>query len=196
MRPPGIPPWPGNSPFVCREGRSWIRRVATRPARRGANEKLPPPLSRLPTTMLLRSVLVSTISSHETLLNCAFAVLTFLSKPRCALFSVEKNSVLYWILKKTLYDHFCAGENSREVATTIRRLKDMGFKGVILTYAREVVIDSAAGQNTAQRTAIGDAPGSLANPAEENFDEDIDAWRKGVLDTVAMLGESDFLALK
>ena len=183
-------------PFAGRERQAWFKHFSTSPLRRRANEAQPPPLSLLPMNMLLRSLLVATISSHEVLLNSAFAVLSFLSKPRGALLDVEKNPVLYWTLKKTLYDHFCAGENSREVASTIRRLKDMGFKGVILTYAREVAVDSSTKQKAAQRTAIGDAPVSLEGNDEAGFNEDIETWRQGVLQTVAMLGESDFLALK
>ena len=169
--------------------------TSTLPPRRAAEASLPP-LSLLPTDMLLRSLLVATVSSHERLLNSAFAVLTFLSKPRGALLSVERNPVLYWIVKKTLYDHFCAGENPHEVATTIRRLKDMGFKGVILTYAREVAVDASTKQKAAQETPVGNDPVSLAGHARADFDEDIETWRKGVLETVKMLGEFDYVALK
>lgn len=182
--------------FAGRAEQAWLRSFSTSPLRRRLNETRPPPLSLLPTDMLLRSLLVATISSHEALLSFTFAILSFLSKSRGALLDVERNPVLYWILKKTLYDHFCAGENSREVANTIRRLKGLGFKGVILTYAREVVIDPSTKQKAAQRIEMSDAPVSLGGHAEAGFDQEIEAWRQGVLKTVAMLGESDFVALK
>ncbi|KAK6198420.1 hypothetical protein LQW54_010314 [Pestalotiopsis sp. IQ-011] len=60
-----------------------------------------------------------------------------------ALLQPRKNPLLHSLLKKTLYNHFCAGENHGEVTSTIRRIKDMGFRGVILTYAKEVVVDSS-----------------------------------------------------
>lgn len=146
--------------------------------------------------MLLRSLLVATVSSHETLLTLSFGVLSFLAKPRVALFDVERNPVMYWVVKKTLYDHFCAGKNADEVAATIRRLKGMGFKGVILTYAKEIAMDSSTKQKAAQVTEIGKDPMSTEGQSGADFDENIEDWRQGVLKTVEMLGESDFLALK
>lgn len=72
----------------------------------------------------------------------------------------------------------------------------MGFRGVILTYAKEIAIDSSTEQKAAQETEIGDNPVPLKGRSETGFDEDIEEWRQGVLKTVAMLGESDFIALK
>ncbi|KAM6516090.1 hypothetical protein FALCPG4_014274 [Fusarium falciforme] len=72
----------------------------------------------------------------------------------------------------------------------------MGFRGVILTYAREVVVDSS----TEQEVGVGALEYKEKDAAElENvvaFDEGIQAWREGVLETASMLGEGDFLALK
>ncbi|RMJ18156.1 hypothetical protein CDV36_002115 [Fusarium kuroshium] len=157
---------------------------------------LPPPHSLLPTGMLLRSLLIATVSSHRTLLTPSLAVLSFFSKPRPSLFSVEKNPLLHAIFKSTLYRHFCAGENVGEVKTTIKNIKDMGFRGVILTYAREVVVDSS----TEQEVGVGALEFKEKHAAELEkeaaFDEGIQAWRDGVLETASMLGEGDFLALK
>lgn len=183
-------------PFAGRPPQVWLNHFSTSPPRRRAGEPRRPPLSLLPMNMLLRSLLVATISSHDAVLNSAFAVLSFLSKPRGALLNVERNPILYWLLKKTFYDHFCAGEDSREVAATIQRLKDMGFRGVILAYAKEIAIDASTKQDAAQYTAIGDSPVSLEGHSSSGFDDDIEEWRQGVLKTVSMLGESDFLALK
>lgn len=79
----------------------------------------------------------------------------------------------------------------REVTSTIQQIKDMGFRGVILTYAREVVVDaSSEGPNDGQQKS-----GKLKS-SESAEDQDIEAWRQGVLETVSMVGEGDFLALK
>ncbi|RTE78299.1 hypothetical protein BHE90_007199 [Fusarium euwallaceae] len=145
--------------------------------------------------MLLRSLLIATVSSHRTLLTPSLAILSFFSKPRLALFSVEKNPLLHAIFKSTLYRHFCAGENVEEVKTTIKNIKDMGFRGVILTYAREVVVDSS----TEQEVGVGalECKKDVVEVEKEVvFDESIQAWRDGVLETASMLGEGDFLALK
>ncbi|KAH6887413.1 FAD-linked oxidoreductase-like protein, partial [Thelonectria olida] len=142
--------------------------------------------------MLLRSFLIAAVSSHRWLLDPSLAVLSFLSKPRQGLLSVESNPILYAIFKKTLYNHFCAGENSAEVTTTIKQIKDMGFKGVILTYAREVVVDASGkdGNTIAQQSE------SPSGASKASQDPDIEAWRQGVLETVQMVGEGDYLALK
>ena len=97
-----------------------------------------------------------------------------------------------------MYDHFCAGENKSEVTATIRRIKSMGFKGVILTYAREVVVDLSTGveQGKGVQQVKEDSNVPTRKVAETIIDEDIKAWREGVLETVGMVGEGDYLALK
>jgi len=81
-----------------------------------------------------------------------------------------------------------------EVKNTIDSIKDMGFKVVILTYAREVVIEASGEQE------VGVGVKELKEegiPAQEpTFDEGIEAWRQGVLETASMLEKGDFLALK
>jgi hypothetical protein len=146
--------------------------------------------------MLLRSLLIATVSSHRTLLTPSLAILSFFSKPRPALFSVEKNPLLHAIFKSTLYRHFCAGENVGEVKTTIKGIKDMGFRGVILTYAREVVVDSSMEQEVGVGALEYKEKDAAELEKEVAFDEGIQAWRDGVLETASMLGEGDFLALK
>ncbi|KAH7120661.1 FAD-linked oxidoreductase-like protein [Dactylonectria macrodidyma] len=162
-----------------------------------------PPHSLLPTNILWRSLLIATVSSHRALSAPSLAVLSFLSQPRSTLSSIEKNPVLYVLFKKTMYNYFCAGENEREVTSTIRGIKDMGFKGVILTYAREVVLDAL----TEEEIAIG-APEVKAEPdsspsvsvdqVEVSSDESIEAWRSSVLETVrgSSLPEHIMLALQ
>ncbi|KAM0187765.1 hypothetical protein ACHAPA_011107 [Fusarium lateritium] len=144
--------------------------------------------------MLLRSLLIATVSSKRILLIPSLAVLSFFTKPRSALFSVEKNPLLHALFKSTIYRHFCAGEDVREVKGTISNIKDMGFKGVILTYAREVVIEASGEQEVGAGVKEVKEEGIPAQ--EPALDEGIEAWRQGVLETTSMLEEGDFLALK
>lgn len=119
-----------------------------------------------------------------------------LTKKRFSILDVNKNPLLYAILKRTFYNHFCAGENQREVTSTIQNIKDIGFKGVILTYAREIVVDERTKQERGlglQSVSQGDAGTQLAE--KEEF-ADVGTWRSGVLETLEMVGEGDFLALK
>ncbi|KAJ6095294.1 FAD-linked oxidoreductase-like protein [Penicillium sp. IBT 16267x] len=157
-----------------------------------------PPLSALPTKVLLRSLLVSTISSKPLLLGPSLWLMSILSKPnRGWLTNVDRNPILHGILKKTFYEQFCAGETDAETRATIRELKDMGFRGVIMTYAKETVFD--------HRTNTQQGLGIAALEAEENDDTlhprvahcaNIEAWRKGTLKTIEQLSHGDYLAVK
>lgn len=142
-----------------------------------------PPHSLLPSRMLLRSLLVARITSHTMLLTPGLSILKFLSKPRGFLFSVERNPILHSIVKNILYNHFCAGENENEVKATIQNIKSLGFRGVILTYAKE-------------GPGISTTKGYSSDVGLQNCDAEIAAWYQGVLQTVGMIGDGDFLALK
>ncbi|KAJ5083231.1 hypothetical protein N7456_012658 [Penicillium angulare] len=156
------------------------------------------PLSVLPTHVLLRSLLVSTISSSPLLLRLSLWTMSVLSKPnRGFLLNVDRNPIIHGILKKTFYEQFCAGETDAETRKTIQELKDMGFRGVIMTYAKETVFD--------HRTNTEQGLGIAALEAEKNNDTlspavarcaNIEAWRKGTIETVDQLHNGDYLAVK
>lgn len=157
-----------------------------------ANNKsnLLPPLSIVPASTLLRSLLIATISSHSFLLSPSLSVLSFLSKPRAnPLLDVNRNPLLHYLLKKTFYKQFCAGETGAETKATVQSLKDLGFNGVILTYARETVFDHNA--NTGHTLGF-----AARKEGEDQFCFSIETWRKGTLDTVDLIGERDYLAVK
>ncbi|KAJ5919253.1 FAD-linked oxidoreductase-like protein [Penicillium verhagenii] len=157
-----------------------------------------PPLSALPTKVLLRSLLVSTISSKPLLLSPSLWLVSILAQPnRGWLTNVDRNPILHAILKKTFYEQFCAGETVAETRATIRELKDMGFRGVMMTYAKETVFD--------HRTNTQHGLGIAALEAEKNDESlhplvshcaNIEAWREGTLKTVEQLNDGDILAVK
>ncbi|USP81267.1 hypothetical protein yc1106_08541 [Curvularia clavata] len=146
----------------------------------------------MPTSMLLRSLFIATISSTKALLIPSLHLLSFLSKPnRGFLFNIERNPILKAVLKSTVYKQFCGGETAQETKACVKQLKDLGFKGVILTYAREIVFDhrtEAAKQNESKSSGIERA----ALP----HDADIEAWRAGTLETLDLISEGDILAIK
>jgi hypothetical protein len=88
----------------------------------------------------------------------------------------EKNFMLRWLFKNTFYAQFCAGENRREVQRTAEGLRKMGYSGVILEYALEVL------------------EGEVPSPAET--EAEIEVFRKGMRETIAMAGAGDFVAMK
>lgn len=140
-----------------------------------------PAFSVVPTSTLLRSLLITTVSGHRFLRVPSLSLLLLFSKAKGWLFSVDRNPVVHWVLKRTLYDHFCAGEKENQVRETIQQLKDTGLRGVILTHARESSRDAHA----------------LAKVTEgEAFCELLHAWKEDVLKTVDLIDDGDFLAIK
>jgi hypothetical protein len=152
------------------------------------------PLSVMPTNMLLRSLMIATISSNKLLLLPALQLLSFFAKPnRSFLLNVDRNPVLKAILKRTLYQQFCAGETEKETKACVQQLKDLGFKGVILTFAREMVHDTKS--NTANHHSGTSDRYHEMHSAVTN-DTDIEAWRVGTLKTAALISKGDILAIK
>lgn len=157
-----------------------------------------PPLSAIPNWVLLRSLLVATISSKPLLLRSSLWAMSALSKPnRGFLLSVDRNPILHGILKKTFYEQFCAGENGTETKATIRQLKDMGFRGVIMTYAKETVFDHSTNSEQGLGVAALEKKqkGEALDPAMLRC-ANIEAWRKGTIETVEQLEDGDYLAVK
>ncbi|KAL5394704.1 hypothetical protein PMIN06_002791 [Paraphaeosphaeria minitans] len=149
------------------------------------------PLAKMPLEMLLRSFFIATISSKKFLLIPALKLLSFFSKPgRSYLFNVDRNPVLHGILKKTFYNQFCAGESKQETKACCKSLTDLGFKGIILTFAKEMVFD--------HRNKAPEAPAEQAAKAETAATHDpvVEEWRVGTLATVDMIEKGDILALK
>ncbi|PVI04672.1 FAD-linked oxidoreductase [Periconia macrospinosa] len=141
--------------------------------------------------MLMRSLFISGISSNRFLLIPSLRLLSFLSKPdRSYLFNVDRNIVLHGILKKTFYDQFCAGETLEETHACVQKFKKLGFKGFILTYAKEVVLDQSTKDGTGLEEEVNVAK------ATDQPDKYIEHWRTGTLQTMKQIGSGDILAIK
>ena len=144
---------------------------------------LKPPLSILPFGTLLRSYLITALSSSPLLLSISLKTLSTLAHSESILLNPDRNPLLRYILKKTFYAQFCAGETAAEVKTVAGKLKDVGFHGVILGYAKEVVLEE--GQTTGENALKA-----------ETVKADVDAWKNGTLETVKMADKGDQVALK
>ncbi|KAL1608131.1 hypothetical protein SLS60_003070 [Paraconiothyrium brasiliense] len=145
----------------------------------------------MPLQMLLRSFFIATISSKKYLLIPSLNLLSFFAKPgRSYLFNVDRNPVLHGVLKKTFYNQFCAGESKQETKACCKSLTDLGFKGVILTYAKEMVFDRTTSKPTLHTDEAAKSETSSAH------DSVIEEWRVGTLATVDMIEKGDILALK
>ncbi|KAF1990552.1 FAD-linked oxidoreductase [Aulographum hederae CBS 113979] len=149
------------------------------PAPTPLNAKAPPATSILPLSSVLRTYIVTTMSSSPFLLSTTVTILNRMLASKSFLTHPERNPVLRWLLKKTFYAQFCAGENGHEVQRAIADTKAVGYSGVILEYALEVL---AGGKDPGADAAITRA--------------EIETWRKGMLETVGMCAEGDFVGLK
>ncbi|KAK7416870.1 proline dehydrogenase [Neonectria punicea] len=147
------------------------------------------PLAALPTGVLLRSIFINAITSRPYLLRPSLWVLSKLSNPGRFMPSIDNNILLRSILKPTFYKQFCAGETRVETQATMKHMKEMGFRGTILTYAKEIVFDHHA--NSQHGLGVEAAEGK-----ETQWCESIEAWRAGTANTVELLGEGDQLAVK
>ena len=143
------------------------------------------PLSILPFSKLARSFIITSLSSSPLLLKASLGALKFVANTKWQLFSPDRNPIIHFVLKKTAYAQFCAGENAAEVSRTIADLKSIGFKGVMLCYAREVSMGEKA------TTPLVNQPAQ----AESGVDQ-IATWAKGTLDTVKMAQPGDFVSIK
>ncbi|KAI0533139.1 proline oxidase [Xylaria digitata] len=161
------------------------------PAKPGWWESSPtPPLATLPMPVLLRSLLISTVCAKPYFLTPSLSILSFLAKPgRSFLFSIEKNPLLYWLVKRTLYDQFCIGETAAEATRNMKKMHEFGISGIILTYAKETTFDHKS--KTVHTPGFDAQQGDTVEKCE-----DIEAWRVGTLQTVHMAGDGDQVAIK
>ncbi|PVI02153.1 FAD-linked oxidoreductase [Periconia macrospinosa] len=137
-------------------------------------------LARLPTATVLRSYLIGRMSSSPALLGLCLTVLRKMLESKSYLMSVERNPVLAKLLRSTFYVQYCVGENKKEVqrnTNVVRQL--LGYDGIMLEYALEMLEGGASKAPTAEETA-----------------REIEVWRQGMLDTIDMSKEGDFVGLK
>lgn len=149
---------------------------------RRSNRKLPP-LAAMPNAALFRSLIFTTIMSTA-LLKPAMLAMKLIARHNARFLSPAKNPIIKMLLRPTFYSQFAAGENEEEVGKTIQTIKNQGFTGVILGYAREIVIET-----------YGRTPQSVDSPTEAEL-RDIELWKQGTLRTLRMLSAGDFLAIK
>jgi hypothetical protein len=117
------------------------------------------------------------MSSSPALLSLCFGILRKMLDSKSYLMSIERNPVLSQILKKTFYAQFCVGEKKDEVVANTNFARSvLGYDGILFEYALEV---------------LGGTTPTAAETAQE-----IEVWRKGMLQSVEMAKEGDFVGLK
>ncbi|KZF21335.1 FAD-linked oxidoreductase [Xylona heveae TC161] len=159
-----------------------LRGIAAKPI--SSQQKDVAPLSLLPTGTLLRSLLFSEVMSSW-LLTPSLGIMRVLTHSKSRLLDPEKNRLMDKLLRMTIYNHFCAGSNAREIQHRIAEIKNMGFKGVILGYAKDVVVDPTDSAEEATLEAIIATHGKV-----------VEQWKQGNLLTLSMIEPGDYLAVK
>ncbi|KAL9072656.1 MAG: hypothetical protein Q9157_005023 [Trypethelium eluteriae] len=132
-----------------------------------------PPLSTLPLSSVLRTFLITSVSSSPTILGASISLLKRMLKSKSYLVDVDRNPVIRALLYQTFYKQFCIGETRAEVQKSMQQLHACGYTDVILEYALEVLEGGA-----------------------ENSEAAVERWRKGMLETVALANSGSFVGLK
>ncbi|PYI00587.1 FAD-linked oxidoreductase [Aspergillus sclerotiicarbonarius CBS 121057] len=122
------------------------------------------------------------------LLRPCLSVLKYMVDSRSILFSPGRNPLVNYLLRRTIYDHFCAGINEAEVRSTVQEMRTLGFKGVILGYARESIA-KVEEEDIDDRTRSEEAK-------KEVLDRAVEEWKQGTLRTLKMSGKGNYLAVK
>lgn len=142
-------------------------------------------LARLPTIGIIRSLLLGSFFTIPILFTPGFALMRKVATSQSFLLNPDRNPVLRALVKPLVYDQFCAGTTRAEIQKNIARIKGLGFKGVILCYGKELQIEKPS-----------EAHAAAANAKEETMRLEVEAWRKGNLETLDMVGEGDWLGIK
>lgn len=140
-----------------------------------------PPLAAMPTGILLRSTVMTSVMSTPLLFGPCLALLRRLTEPRALVFDESRNPLLRFLLRHTVYAQFNAGVNKQQVVGTIRALREIGFGGVILGHGREMMLPKQ------------DADGILGSKGQHSL---VEQWKQASLTTLDMIGEGDFLSIK
>lgn len=134
-------------------------------------------LAKLPLTSLLRGLLMHTLMSRPYVMDVASSL------GRKNLNLVTKNPLLRILVNRIFYPQFCAGNTESQVRRSIANLKSLGYKGVIVTYAREV--------DMSESTAV-----SSKSQARRLHEKYVRQWLEGTLQSIRYSEPGSFVALK
>ncbi|XMA12129.1 hypothetical protein WAI453_004920 [Rhynchosporium graminicola] len=155
------------------------RRASTISVSKGQTQSITfkklPPLSLMPTAILLRSYFMTSILSSPRLLKVSMPILNIIAHSQFRFLNPDKNPLIGFLVRKIVYEHFVSGDGEKEVKKTIAQMKQVGYTGVILGYAKEFKIDEGGAGNE---------------------ELDVRRWKEGYEKTMSMIGPGDFMAMK
>ncbi|KAI1503173.1 proline dehydrogenase [Biscogniauxia marginata] len=138
------------------------------------------PLQRLSTAALLRTIFLSRLFANPNLSRFGINILQMLAGSRNPLLDPDRNWLLNRILRAVIYNHFCAGAEPSEICKTVASIKGVGYAGVILNYAREIIAHELA----------------ESDPNVNISAQQIQHWLDGNLQTLSMIGRGDYIGIK
>ncbi|KAL8795825.1 MAG: hypothetical protein Q9195_001705 [Heterodermia aff. obscurata] len=149
-----------------------------------AQQPSKPPLSLLPLKTLVRSYLINSLSSTPIFLTPSLRIMTLLAHAESPLLNPDRNPILRFLLKHTFYANFCAGETRSEIQRTVNGLKGIGFTGVILAYAKEIVVHKDHDFSSCKDVDYAETV------------EEVKVWKEGNLKTIGLTTSGEFVGLK
>ena len=72
-----------------------------------------------------------------------------------------------------------------EIQTRMSQIKSLGFSGVILCYGKEIQIQKPSQPHVDDFKSL-----------HQSFDQELEFWKQGNLETLDMLGDGDYLGIK
>ncbi|KAL9580661.1 MAG: hypothetical protein Q9212_004365 [Teloschistes hypoglaucus] len=178
--------WPTCIRNVSSDTALTSKKLAISPNRSDLKATEPLALARLPTSSILRTLLLGAFFSSPILFTPGFALLKKISNSPSRLLNPDQNPILRAIVKPLVYDQFCAGTNKPEIQARMAQIKSLGFAGVILCYGQEIQIPMSD-------------PSVLNhghNTTNQHLDQELEQWKQGNLETLDMLGKGDWLGMK
>jgi hypothetical protein len=122
-----------------------------------------------------------------TLLKPSIAAMGLVTHPKTSLLDPDANPVLNRLVRWVVYDQFCAGANKAEVGKSLGDFKSLGYQGVILTFAKEIVLDESQRDN-----GLTDGAGDYNQACYDM----VESWKQNSLKSLHMLEAGDVLAMK
>lgn len=138
------------------------------------------PLKNVSTPALLRSIMLSEVFARPRIATLGMKMLKRLTASRQPFLDPDRNWMLNRVLRATIYDHFCGGWKHDQIQDCLDQIKRVGYSGVILQYAREVVAHDLAESSSAVDVSA----------------QQIQQWHEGNMQTLSMLGAGDYTSVK
>ncbi|KPA38351.1 proline oxidase [Fusarium langsethiae] len=145
-------------------------------------------LAAMPLGSIIRSLFITSVSCSAILQVPIIRMMLILAHSENPILNPDKNPFLHFLLKKTFYAQFCGGETPAEVRLTMKNLKAIGFNGVILTYAKEAMMDPKAAQ-------IANID-NICEETDHDISTEIEPWHNSTMETINLAESGDFVALK